>query len=104
MDTANFQALSDPNRLAIIELLADGERCVCEVSRTLDMSNALASHHIKKLRDAGLVSTRRKGSWLHCSLDHEAVASLSTSLAGLAARAAEASGTCCACGESGGAA
>lgn len=97
MDTVTFQALADPKRLAIIELLAGGERCVCDVSGALGISNALASHHIKKLRDAGLVSTTRKGSWLHCSLREDAITSLARALDEVATRAKSAPSTCCSC-------
>jgi len=97
MNTDVFQALSDPRRLAIVELLADGERCVCDVSGQLGISNALASHHIKKLRDAGLVSTRRSGTWLHCRLADGALESLAQSIGDLARRGATVSRACCSC-------
>ncbi len=97
MDTTLFQALSDPRRLAIVELLAGGEHCVCDVSAELGMSTALASHHIKKLRDAGLVVTRRKGAWLHCRLEDGALASLADSIRELAQRGAQVTHGCCAC-------
>ncbi len=89
MDTAVFQALSDPRRLAIVELLAErGELCVCEVSSELGISNALASHHIKKLREAGLMTTHRKGTWLHCRLEAAALASLVDAFQNLSEKAA----------------
>jgi len=97
MDTNVFQALSDPRRLAIVELLADGELCVCDVSSRLDISNALASHHIKKLRDAGLVTTRRRGTWLHCRLADGALESLAKALGDLAQRGASVAQSCCSC-------
>lgn len=86
MDTSPFEALADENRAAIVELLADGERCVCDVSASLGISNALASHHLKKLREAGLVTTRRKGAWLHCRLEHGALSAIASELQGLAHR------------------
>jgi ArsR family transcriptional regulator len=79
-----LDALADNNRLEIVRLLAGGERCVCEVSETLGISNALASHHIKKLREAGMVSTVRKGVWLHCSLNREALLGVADTLRALA--------------------
>ena len=98
MDTTIFEALADENRAAIVELLADGERCVCDVSASLGISNALASHHLKKLREAGLVATRRKGSWLHCRLERDALAAAVSELSELAergARAGEVDVSCC---------
>jgi len=95
MDTLIFEALADENRLAIVGILADGEKCVCDVSASLGISNALASHHLKKLREAGLVATRRKGAWLHCRLEGDAILSLAEELRGLAARGAVVSAGCC---------
>ncbi len=100
MDIETLKALADERRLAIVELLAQrGELCVCELATGLDMSDALVSHHVIKLRDAGLVSTRRVGRWLHCSLDTGAFAALSGELAQTAAQAGSAiadglEGTC----------
>ena len=100
MNTSVFEALADENRAAIVELLAEGERCVCDVSSSLGISNALASHHLKKLREAGLVATRRKGAWLHCRLESDAIAAAIAELQGLAARSAsvQAAGVAC-CGK-----
>jgi ArsR family transcriptional regulator len=84
MDTRALEALSDDNRLAIVTLLSGGEQCVCDVSSALGISNALASHHLKKLREAGLVDTERKGTWLHCSLRREALLGIAEELRALA--------------------
>lgn len=95
MDTTAFEALSDERRLAIVELLADGEHCVCDVSDRLGMSSALASHHLKKLREAGVVTTRRKGAWLHCRLNEGALLEMADTLRDLALRGAAAPSGCC---------
>lgn len=95
--SAVYLALSDENRLAILELLADGERCLCDVSESLGISNALASHHVKRLREAGLVVTERRGAWLHCSLDSTTVQAAAEALQDLATGAALAAGVAC-CG------
>jgi len=94
-----LKALADDNRLRIVELLASGERCVCELATALDASDALVSHHLKQLREAGLVRTRRIGRWLHCSLEPVAFEALATRFGELAneARIAEAADACCAC-------
>lgn len=84
MEAKMFDALSDPNRLAIVKLLGGGERCVCDISESLGISDALASHHLKRLREAGLVTTRRHGIWLHCSLDRDAFASIAELLSSFA--------------------
>ena len=103
MNTPVFEALADENRIAIVELLAGGERCVCDVSGALGISNALASHHLKKLREAGLVATRRKGAWLRCRLEEGAIMAVVGELQSLAQRGAAVSAACCdaatCCGE-----
>lgn len=104
MDTSDaLKALADENRLRIVDLLAGGERCVCELASALDASDALVSHHVKQLREARLVRTRRIGRWLHCSLEpvaFEALAARFSALAGeardVAVAADAAAGACCA--------
>ncbi len=100
MDTKTLEALADENRLAIVRLLAGkGELCVCDVSEALGISNALASHHLKKLRGAGLVTTARRGTWLHCTLDAAVLRALADGLSELAAAAdAAPPGACCCSG------
>nr|NIQ55727.1 winged helix-turn-helix transcriptional regulator [Gemmatimonadota bacterium]NIR38017.1 winged helix-turn-helix transcriptional regulator [Actinomycetota bacterium]NIS32583.1 winged helix-turn-helix transcriptional regulator [Actinomycetota bacterium]NIU65809.1 winged helix-turn-helix transcriptional regulator [Actinomycetota bacterium]NIW29359.1 metalloregulator ArsR/SmtB family transcription factor [Actinomycetota bacterium] len=63
-----FQALADENRLRIVTALLDGERCVCELMERLDLGQSLLSHHLRTLKEAGLVSDRRDGRWVHYSL------------------------------------
>jgi ArsR family transcriptional regulator, arsenate/arsenite/antimonite-responsive transcriptional repressor len=58
------RALSDENRLRIVEMLTSGERCVCELTAALNLGQSLLSHHLKTLKDAGLVSDRRAGRWV----------------------------------------
>lgn len=96
MNIAVLEALADPNRYAIVELLARrGELCLCEVAESLGISSALASHHVKRLHAAGLVTTRRRGAWLHCSLDADTITALSDGLAALAVPIDEQTGGCC---------
>ena len=63
-----FQALSDPRRLRIIDLLRGGERCVCDLQADLACAQSLLSFHLRALRDAGLVTTRKDGRWIHYAL------------------------------------
>jgi len=63
-----FHALSDETRLQIVQLLAGGERCVCNLTGALDAAQSRLSFHLKTLREAGLVSDRRCGRWVYYSL------------------------------------
>lgn len=84
MDIEVLKALADERRLKIVEMLTRGELCVCELAEGLDASDALISHHVKKLRAAGIVRTRRVGQWLHCSLEPAVLAALSREFGDLA--------------------
>lgn len=65
---AVFHALSDETRLAIVKRLAAGERCVCDLQDLLDAAQSRLSYHLKTLKEAGLISDRRAGRWVHYSL------------------------------------
>jgi ArsR family transcriptional regulator len=65
---ALFHALSDETRIAIVKRLAGGERCVCDLQDLLDAAQSRLSYHLKTLKDAGLVSDRRDGRWVHYAL------------------------------------
>jgi len=67
-----FQALSDPNRLIIIEMLQSRERCACELLEFLNIVQSTLSHHMKILCDSGLVNSRRNGKWMYYSLSKDA--------------------------------
>jgi len=57
-----FHALSDPIRIEILELLRDGEKCVCEIIPHLNLIQPVVSRHLKILKDAGLVNDRKDGN------------------------------------------
>ena len=63
-----FHALSDATRLSIIEMLRDGERCVCELQDELDAAQSRLSFHLRVLKDAGLISDRRDGRWSYYAI------------------------------------
>ena len=78
-----FRALGDPTRVAIVNRLAGaGEVCVCELVAEFDLSQPTISHHLKILREAGLVESRRRGTWAYYRLLPEAVERLARALAG----------------------
>ena len=66
-----FKALSHPTRAQIIEFLLSGERCVCEMTGPLDLSQPLVSHHLSLLREAGMVNVRDEGARTYYSIDRE---------------------------------
>ena len=69
-----FHALSDETRLAVLDMLRDGERCVCELQDALDAAQSRLSFHLRVLREAGLVSDRREGRWAYYALVPDALA------------------------------
>jgi len=69
--TRQFSALSETTRLQIVDLLRDGERCVCELTDALDIGQSLLSFHLRVLKDAGLVADRREGRWAYYELNRE---------------------------------
>ena len=70
---ALFHALSDETRLAALEMLRSGERCVCELQDQLDVAQSRLSFHLKVLRDAGLVQDRKEGRWSYYSIIPDAL-------------------------------
>ena len=69
-----FHALSDETRLEILEMLKNGERCVCDLQTDLDAAQSRLSFHLRVLKEAGLVSDRREGRWSYYSIAPEAIA------------------------------
>ena len=67
-----FHALSDPTRLAIVQRLRGGERCVCDLTDLLGAAQSRLSFHLKVLRQAGVVKGRKEGRWSYYSLRPEA--------------------------------
>lgn len=64
---AAFKALADPVRLRLMSIIASagGEVCVCDVTPLFDVSGPTISHHLKVLREAGLVDCERRGTWVY---------------------------------------
>ncbi|MDR2711993.1 MAG: metalloregulator ArsR/SmtB family transcription factor [Clostridiales bacterium] len=68
-----FKALSDPNRLEIVDMLSKGELCACMILEHFQITQPTLSHHMKILCDCGLVNGRKEGKWTYYSLDTEMV-------------------------------
>jgi ArsR family transcriptional regulator, arsenate/arsenite/antimonite-responsive transcriptional repressor len=74
---ARFKALADPTRVAIVnQLSAADEVCVCNLTETFELSQPTISHHLKILREAGLVESSRRGTWAYYRLVPEAIEAL----------------------------
>jgi len=76
-----FKALSDPNRLMIVDMLSCGELCACRILERFRITQPTLSHHMKTLCDCGLVLWRKEGRWMYYSLDDEKVQQLKEFLA-----------------------
>ena len=63
------KAMSDPNRLRIIEMLTKGEKCGCDLLEELQVTQPTLSHHMKVLGECGLVSSYKDGKWQHYSIN-----------------------------------
>jgi ArsR family transcriptional regulator, arsenate/arsenite/antimonite-responsive transcriptional repressor len=93
-----MKALSDEKRLRILEQLAGGERCVCDLTDALDAGQSLLSFHLKTLKDAGLVRDRRAGRWVHYSINADALSEMEDVLRALRESSASApvgTDSCC---------
>ena len=76
-----FKALGDPVRLRMASMIAAApELCVCEIAPEFDLSSATISHHLKTLREAGLVDSERRGTYVYYWIRPEALAALSALL------------------------
>ena len=68
-NTKIFKALGDPKRAMIVDMLSCGELCACNILEKFDISQSTMSHHMKLLRECGLVKAREEGKWTYYSLD-----------------------------------
>jgi ArsR family transcriptional regulator len=73
---AVFGALANENRLALLSALREGERCGCELMVVLDAPQSTVATHLRTLRDAGLVRSRRSGRWTYYRIADTAVLEL----------------------------
>src|SRR3954471_14429245 len=70
---ARFRALGDETRLRLMEQLGDGERNVAELMERMELGQSLVSHHLRALREAGLVRDRRDGRWVYSPIAEPAL-------------------------------
>lgn len=86
-----LKALADPVRLQLFSAIAShtgGEACVCDISAGVEVSQPTISHHLKVLRDAGLLTSQRRASWVYYAVVPDALASLAVLLGAAPALAA----------------
>ena len=79
-----FKALGDPVRLRMLSMIAShqgGESCVCDISPAFDLSQPTISHHLKVLREAGLLDCERRATWVYYRVIPAALEQLSAVLA-----------------------
>lgn len=77
------KALSDANRLQIVQMLSDGEKCGCKLLEQFDITQPTLSHHMKVLCECGLVESRKEGKWSHYSLNCETLNGFKDFIGGL---------------------
>ncbi|RVX44978.1 ArsR family transcriptional regulator [Nonomuraea polychroma] len=78
-----FKALGDPVRLRILSIVASregGEACVCDITDAFELSQPTISHHLKVLKDVGLLTSERRASWVYYRLVPDTLAELSALL------------------------
>ena len=71
-----MESLSDPIRINILELMMNGEICVCDIVKVTGLAQSKISYHIKILKDSGLISDRQKGRWVYYKLDLEVLSDI----------------------------
>lgn len=78
-----FRALADPTRVAIVNRLAAADEvCVCDLTAAFELSQPTISHHLRVLREAGIVESSRRGTWAYYRLVPETIAALRGALGG----------------------
>lgn len=71
-----FKALSDENRLKILEMLTCGELCACDIQVGLGLMQSTISHHMRVLQHAGIVKVHKRGKWVFYSINNDTAESL----------------------------
>ena len=88
------KALGDSNRLQIVQMLSDGEKCGCKLLEKFKITQPTLSHHMKILSECSLVATRKEGKWSHYSLNCETLNDFKIFIDHLSCRSKEGDCTC----------
>lgn len=86
-----LKALADPVRLQLFSAIAShagGEACVCDISAGVEVSQPTVSHHLKVLRDAGMLTAQRRASWVYYAVVPEALEGLAVLFGSIGAESA----------------
>ena len=91
------KALGDPNRMEIVKMLSNQEKCGCKLLEKFDITQPTLSHHMKILVDSGLVNDRKEGKWHYYSVNKEVMTEFCVFIRGLCKGATENESTkkCC---------
>ncbi|MGN0619514.1 MAG: ArsR/SmtB family transcription factor [Ruminiclostridium sp.] len=68
-----FKAFCDENRIRILQILLDGEKCACKLLEEMNITQPTLSHHMKILCDSGIVKGRKEGKWIHYSISQKGI-------------------------------
>ena len=94
MDVALIcKALGDSNRLQIVQMLSEGEKCGCKLLEAFEITQPTLSHHMRILTECGLVNARKEGKWSHYSLNCETLKEYKLFIEGLSCSGGK--GGCC---------
>ncbi len=95
MDAALIcKSLSDDNRLQIIQMLADGEKCACKLLEAFDITQPTLSYHMKNLTECGLVDVRREGKWSYYAINCQTLGAFKAFVSGLSCTPVGENNTC----------
>ncbi len=90
-----FKAFCDANRLTILGLLQNGEKCACKLLEEINIGQSTLSHHMKILCDSGIVIGRKEGKWTHYSISPEGVEYAKMLLNQITTITLDATSSCC---------
>ena len=90
-----LKALSDPLRRQVLEQLSSGERCVCDLTESMALSQSRLSFHLKVMKDAGQLGDRQKGRWVYYRIQPESLNALQGWLHELTRSCETAASSCC---------
>ena len=92
-----FKACCDENRIQILEMLREGEKCACHILEEMQITQPTLSHHMKILCDAGVVVGRKEGKWMHYSISESGLENVKKYLNELMKNARIGGGSCESC-------